>query len=127
MKNWTIATTTSPAWPLWAIACLSVWPKLKVAAAISISHGSRRRKLESDVRTSSRAPARPPARLVRPSTAIHWRDVRMSPRYANVLDTDAGHKASVEVALAATGETPARMSAGSVRNDPPPATALSAP
>jgi hypothetical protein len=44
-----------------------------------------------------------------------------------VLDTDAGHIASVDVALAATGEMPAYSSAGSVRNDPPPATALSAP
>src|SRR5207247_3251211 len=37
------------------------------------------------------------------------------------------HSASVAVALATTGDTPATISAGSVRNDPPPATALSAP
>ncbi len=51
----------------------------------------------------------------------------MSPRYANVLDTDAGQSASVDVALAATGATPATMSAGKVRKEPPPATALRAP
>src|SRR5262245_51615575 len=51
----------------------------------------------------------------------------MSPRYANVLDSAAGHSASVDVAFATTGATPATISAGSVKNDPPPATALSAP
>ena len=34
----------------------------------------------------------------------------MSPRYANVLDTDAGQSASVDVAFAATGDTPATIS-----------------
>src|SRR3954470_1783583 len=124
MKNWAM---TMAARPGCQCARRSLLPKVNVAAAMSISHGSRRRKLESEVRTSSSAPASPPARLVTPRAAIHRRDVLMSPRYANVLDSDAGHSASVDVALAATGDTPAKMSAGSVRNDPPPATALSAP
>ena len=92
-------------------------PNVNVAAAMSISQGSRRRKLESDVRTSSSAPASPPATLASAENGQPRRDVLMSPRYANVLDTDAGHSASVDVALATTGDTPATMSAGSVRND----------
>src|SRR5881394_1901317 len=124
MKNWTTTTTARPGCQS---ARRSLLPKVNVAAAVSINHGRSRRKLESDVRTRSSAPTRPPARLVRPSAIIHWRDVLMSPRYANVLDNDAGQSASVEVAFAVTGDTPARMSAGSVRNDPPPATALRAP
>src|SRR4051812_30952354 len=105
----------------------SLFPKVNVAAATSISHGSRRRKLESEVRTKSCAPSSPPATLVSPRITSHCRDVLMSPRYANVLEIDAGHSASVDVALATTGDTPATMSAGKVRNDPPPATAFSPP
>src|SRR4051812_10546158 len=127
MKNCATATTGRPGVPACDVASRSFWPKVNVTAATSISHGSSRRKLESDVRTSRIAPARPPARLVRPSTAIQRRDVLMSPRYANVLDTDAGQSASVDVAFALTGDTPATINAGSVRKDPPPATALSAP
>src|SRR2546423_11338079 len=127
MKNCTMATTARLAWPVCGTICRSLLPNVNVAAATSISHGSSRRKLESDVRTSRNAPTSPPARLVMPSTASHWRDVLMSPRYANVLETDAGQSASVDVAFAATGDTPATMRDGSVRNDPPPATALSAP
>src|SRR5947208_2087355 len=59
--------------------------------------------------------------------ASHCRDDRSSRRYATVLDREAGQSASVDVAFATTGETPATMSAGSVRKEPPPATALSAP
>src|SRR6516164_4506378 len=98
----------------------SLLPKVKVAAATSISHGKRRKKLESDVRTSSCAPASPPATLVMPRISSHWRDVLISPRYASALEIDAGHSASVDVALATTGETPAKISAGNVRKDPPP-------
>src|SRR5438045_20252 len=112
MKNWMTTTTARPGWADGSAdddARRSLLPNVNVAAAISISQGNRRRKLVSDVRTSSSAPARPPATLVMPSTAIHRRDVRMSPRYANVLDTDAGQSASVEVAFAVTGDTPATI------------------
>src|SRR5438093_1462771 len=43
------------------------------------------------------------------------------------LDKVAGQRANVFVALAATGDTPANRRAGSAMNEPPPATALSAP
>ena len=100
---------------------------MNVAAAISISHGSSRRNASSEVRTSNSAPASPPSTLVTPSTTSHCRDDRSSRRYATVLDNDAGQSASVDVAFATTGDTPATISAGSVRNDPPPATAFKAP
>src|SRR5215470_13314428 len=106
---------------------LSLLPNVNVAAATSISQGRRRRNASFDVRTRSIAPASPPSTLVTPSRISHCRDERSSRRYASVLDTDAGQSASVDVALATTAGTPATMSAGSVRNDPPPATALSAP
>src|SRR5436853_36337 len=60
MNNWTTTTTARPGCQC---ARRSLLPNVNVAAATSISHGSRRRKLESDVRTSSSAPASPPARL----------------------------------------------------------------
>ena len=94
---------------------------------MSISHGSRRMKLVSDVRTSSTAPTNPPTRLATLSRASHFGGVAASSRrYANMLDSVPGQRTTVLVALATIGVTPANSSAGKVRNDPPPATELSA-
>src|SRR6476659_4700359 len=75
-------------------------PNEKVAAATSISHGNRRMKLSSDVRTSSNPPRTPPTRLTRPRRSIQARDREISSRYASALASEAGHIAKVEVALA---------------------------
>ncbi len=102
-------------------------PHENVTAARSSSHGSRRTNAASVVRTSSRPPIRPPARLTPPSDTIHARVAATSRRYAQALDSDAGHSARVFVAFADTAGTPAKISAGRAMNDPPPATAFSAP
>ena len=62
-----------------------------------------------------------------PSLAVHAHAPRISRRYATALESYAGHMANVDVAFADTAGTPAYSSAGSVRNDPPPATELRAP
>lgn len=102
-------------------------PKVNVAVASSNSHGRSRMKLSSEVRTSSKPPRRPPTRLMNPRRSVHSRAWPISRRYATALDNDAGHIANVDVAFADTGATPAYSSAGSVRNDPPPATEFNAP
>src|SRR5437763_746589 len=102
-------------------------PKVNVAAARSMSHGSSRRKPLSEGRISRNAPTNPPSRLTPPRLTSHRLPVTISGRWAIALEIDPGHRATADVALAATGVTPANISAGNVMNEPPPATALSAP
>ena len=91
-------------------------PKVNVAAASSISHGSRRMKLVSDVCTRSRPPREPP-RLTAPRTNSHFPGVFTSRLYAIAEATAPGHNANVVVALAVTGAMPAKSSAGRAMNE----------
>ena len=88
-------------------------PNVNVTTATSISHGSRRMKLVSDVRTSSTAPTNPPARLTALSRTSHFLGVAVSSRrYAIMLESDPGQLTTVLVALATMGVTPAKSSVG---------------
>lgn len=74
---------------------------------MSINHGNSRMKLSSDVRTRRSPPSKPPIKLMAPSLTVHAHARPISRRYATALDSEAGHIANVDVALAETGATPA--------------------
>src|SRR5271157_1636312 len=84
-------------------------------------------KVFCGVRSRTRAPSVPPARLV----AIISRRMRKSLgkrfRYAPTLATMPGHSATVEVALAWMGGTRVRIRAGNDMKVPPPATEFITP
>jgi hypothetical protein len=62
-----------------------------------------------------------------PGRAVPLPEEASGPRYAHVLARLAGKSATVLEAFAPTEGSPARMSAGSVTKEPPPATAFIAP
>ena len=68
-----------------------------------MSHGRKRRKLESEVRTSVKAPMSPPRKLTVESGSSTCRLAPISRRYASALDSPPGHVANVAVALAIDG------------------------
>jgi hypothetical protein len=96
--------------------------------APKISQGTRARNSASPATTTSQAPTSPPARL-ETTSAISTRLVRdpSSRRNAQPALSDPGTRATVLVAFAATGLTPAASSAGKVSKVPPPARAFIAP
>src|SRR6266567_504830 len=96
--------------------------------ANSIRYGTNPRNVACGVESKRIAPPMPPIRLVIPSVNNTTRlSVASSLRYALTLATEPGHNATVLVALAWMGCTPAKIRLGKVRKLPPPATELSAP
>ena len=93
-----------------------------MAVAASTSQGSIRAKKLAGVAKSSSAPTTPPARLITKSAR---NDSCSAPetnlRPASPVVTWPGKRAMVEVMLAALASIPERISAGSVTNEPPPA------
>src|ERR1700737_2293561 len=106
------------------VRCL---PNAKSSVAPSSSQGSTRRKVCAGVLMRSTAPARPPTTLVAISGISTRFEILRCLRYAPPLAVTPTQSASVLVALAATGPTPVKRSAGNATKLPPPATALSAP
>src|SRR6185437_2398997 len=103
-------------------------PQAKMAVAASTSQGSRRAKKLAGVAKSSSAPTTPPARLITKSARNESRsapDTILRP--ARPVVTWPGKRAMVEVMLAARASIPARISAGKVTNEPPPASAFWTP
>src|SRR5271165_6025590 len=115
-------------WPIPAemrpVKCL---PNANSSVAASISQGITCKKVCAGVLISSTAPAMPPTTLVTINGTITRREMRSRLRYAPPLAVTPIHKASVLVALAATGATPVNSSAGNAMKLPPPATAFSPP
>src|SRR5271163_4954959 len=106
------------------VKCL---PNANRSVAPSSSHGSTFKKVCAGVLISRIAPAKPPTMLVRISGIITRRGMFNFMRYAPPLAVVPTQSASVLVALAGTGGTPVKSSAGNATKLPPPATALMAP
>src|SRR3954471_4347480 len=103
-------------------------PQANIAVANRTSHGTIRAKAAAGVASSRRPPTAPPIRLI---TNRALNESRCAPltraRPASPVVTWPGNSATVEVIFAARASSPARMSAGRVMNDPPPASAFCAP
>src|SRR6266702_1880487 len=100
----------------------------KSTVATKSRYGKSLTKVDCDVLNKSSAPITPPIRLVPLSKRTMDRlCLASSLRYAHMLATDPGQRATVLVALALIGRTPVNMSEGSVIKLPPPATELSVP
>src|SRR5215203_5676998 len=103
-------------------------PKAKTRVATSSSQGSRASKARCGVASSSRAPAKPPPRLMKRRTRSGTPSKgRKSRRQAQALARVPGSRATVLEALAATEGRPADTMAGMVTKEPPPAAAFIAP
>src|SRR5215469_6865444 len=103
-------------------------PQANTRVAVSTSQGSRRAKKRGGVASSSAAPAAPPARLISNSARNDSRSApEMSDRLASPVVTWPGNRAMVEVMFAVRASRPERISAGSVTNEPPPASAFWVP
>src|SRR6185312_5308138 len=103
-------------------------PQAKIAVAASTSQGKRRAKKLAGVASSRNAQTTPPARLTANSARNDSRSApETSRRPARPVVTWPGKRAMVEVMLAARASMPERISAGSVTNEPPPASAFCTP
>jgi hypothetical protein len=103
-------------------------PQANIAVANRTSHGTIRAKAAAGVASSRRPPTAPPIRLIA-NRALNESCCAplTSVRPASPVVTWPGNSATVEVIFAARASSPARMSAGRVMNDPPPASAFCAP
>src|SRR5580692_9255357 len=99
----------------------------KMEAATSKSQGTICRKVVCGVLSRTTAPTVPPSRPAKPNVTARRRFLRMSFQYAAMEVSWPGHRATVLVALAWTGNIFMLSMAGKRRKEPPPATALSTP
>src|SRR5437867_9732693 len=102
-------------------------PIANTIVAANKSHGITASNACCEVESKSRAPLIPPAMLAKIAALTGISRVFISFRYAQALVRTPGKSATVLVALATIEGTPLKTSAGNVRNEPPPATALITP
>ena len=101
---------------------------MKIRVETRISHGTSRRKVVCGVLSSVQPPRMPPSSAVMSSGIMVFRDsLSNCRRYALMLATCPGHRATVFVTLAFTGGMPTNSKVGNETKLPPPATALIAP
>ncbi len=103
-------------------------PHANTTVANSTSHGTRCEKIDDGVFSSSSPPSAPPTTLIANNAR---NDSLPAPctmfRLAHPVVTWPGNSATVDVMFAASGDIPDRISAGSVTNEPPPASAFCRP
>src|SRR5438093_5653321 len=102
-------------------------PIANTIVAANRSHGITASNAFCEVESKSRAPLTPPAMLATIVGLTGISRLSISLRYAQALVSTPGKSATVLVALATIEGTPLKTSAGNVRNEPPPATALITP
>src|SRR5437879_5611973 len=102
-------------------------PIAKTIVAAKRSQGITASNAFCEVDSKSTAPLMPPAMLATIAGLTGMFKVSISFRYAQALASTPGNSATVLVAFATMEGTPVNTSAGNVRNEPPPATALISP
>ena len=129
MKNCAMPVGTGPICAAARLAGLRrKLPHANIAVANNTSHGTSREKMDDGVFSSSKPPSAPPTTLM-PNSALNGSRpapvTRLRPARPDV--TCPGNSATVEVMLAASGDMPDMISAGSVTKEPPPASAFCSP